>query len=137
MGVGSGGTTYTDRMTTAETIQYYLRKMADEAASDGFDKEFEDLVDLLMYTISPLIAGADLVDDWDDIELIGGDLKITDSIKMGVAKRKRIRKKMILAMKIIDKNKMLFRHVNTFKWEFDPLEIKTKVSDKSKGKKGE
>ena len=117
------GTTYTDRMTTAETIQYYLRKMADEAASDGFDKEFEDLVDLLCLTISPLVHNADRTDEWNSINEIGKDTDIMNTIQLGKDKRQRITKKMILAMDIINSNKMLFRHVNTFKWEFDPNDL--------------
>lgn len=130
------GVAYTDRMTTAETIQFYLRQMAIEAARDGFDEEFEDLVDLLMFTISPLILNADMVDVWEGYDKIGKDLDIFATVKMGLAKRERIRKKMILAMKIINDNKMLFRNVNTFKWEFDPLELETTLPTKTKGKKG-
>lgn len=124
MGIGGGGgVAYTDRMTTAETIQYYLRKMADEAATDGFDKEFEDLVDLLMFTISPMTRKADLNEKWQEINEIGKGLDVFDTVKMGKSKRERIEKKMVMAMQIIDDNKMLFRNVNTFKWEFDPLKL--------------
>lgn len=123
IGGGGGGVAYTDRMTTAETIQYYLRKMADEAAADGFDKEFEDLVDLLMFTISPMIRKANLTETWQDINKIGADIDRFDTVITGRAKRQRIEKKMVLAMKIIDDNKMLFRNVNTFKWEFDPMQL--------------
>lgn len=131
MGIGGGGgVAYTDRMTTAETIQYYLRKMADEAATDGFDKEFEDLVDLLMFTISPMVRKADMTDKWKEINDIGAGLSVFDDIiALGKAKRQRIEKKMVLAMKIIDDNKMLFRNVNTFKWEFDPMKYDTKKGD--------
>lgn len=120
--------TYQDRMTTAETIQYMLRKMADEAATDGFDKEFEDLVDLLCLVISPLISAGDQETEWLDIDKIGKGINIHEIVKIGLAKRERIHDKMYLAMKIIHKNKMLFRNVNTYKWDFDPEEIETKVS---------
>ena len=123
MSIPGAGTSYTDRMTTAETIQYYLRKMADEAASDGFDKEFEDLVDLLMFTISPMTRKANLTEKWQDINKIGKGLDVFDTVKMGQAKRQRSEEMMVMAMKIIDDNKMLFRNVNTFKWEFDPMEL--------------
>ena len=124
-----GDITYTDKMTTAETIQYILRKMGDEAATDGFDKEFEDLVDLLCLIISPLIVAGDQEQEWRDLDEHGKGLKIQQTLEMGLAKRVRIHTKMFLAMKVIHKNRMLFRNINTYKWDFDPEEKETKVSE--------
>lgn len=94
--------------------------MFKESAQDGFDKEFEDVVDLMGFMISPLIKKADKWDEWETIEKHGSEIPITDTVKTNRAKRQRIRDKMILVMEILNDNKLLLKSIGSHKWDFDP-----------------
>lgn len=127
----SGETTvFPNKMDMNSVVVYYHYLMGQEAASDGWEKEFEDLVDLLLITLhtifsKPQLAEWTLIDDRgseEDLQLV-----MSDPFKAGVKKRARIKEKLMLAEKVIHKNKMGFKHLKEYKWDFDPESIPQKV----------
>ena len=114
---------FTDRLDFQSTIMFGLQAMFKEAAADGFDKEFEDIVDLLCFQISFLIKRAGKWDEWVDLDKIGADTPIADTVGQLKHKRTRIRKKMILAVEVLDKYKLLLKKVDSFKWDFNPMDL--------------
>lgn len=95
--------------------------MINEAASDGFDREFEDMVDLELWNIDHLISD-ETREDLKEIDAIGADGDITDKIGSSKNKRIRISRKLRLSTKILHKNRLWGKTVGKFKWDFNPEE---------------
>lgn len=112
--------TYPDKLGFGETLMFTLRVMANELASDGLEKEYEDLVDHLCYLMSPFIAEVEKTEEWEEIERIGEGLtREKDLVEWSKAKRERIRKKMVLCLDLMQKYKLLLRRHQTFDTEYD------------------
>lgn len=117
---------FPNKMDFNSIIVYYHYLMGQEAAKDGWEKEFEDLVDLLLITLHSIFNNEEIA-KWEDIDDRGSpeDLKLMTSepLKAGTKKRKRIKNKLMLASKVIHKNKIGFKHLKEYKHDFDPESI--------------
>lgn len=96
--------------------------MINEAASDGFDREFEDMVDLELWNIDHLIKD-DKREELKEIDKVGEGCAITDKIGMSKFKRIRISRKLRLSTEILHKNRLWGKTVGKFKWDFNPEEF--------------
>ena len=127
----SGETTvFPNKMDMNSVVIYYHYLMGQEAAADGWEKEFEDLVDLLLITLHTIFNEKNMA-EWTLIDDRGSEadlqLVLSDPFKAGVKKRRRIKEKLMLAEKVIHKNKMGFKHLKEYTWDFDPESIPQKV----------
>ncbi len=123
-------TQYTDRLNFPATLMFMLQQMSIEAARDGFCRQFEDQVDLLIYCVDPLLR----TDEHEEViraDLDGADLRPDqgDQWSYGVAKRRRIKAKLLVAIRVMHRNKLLLKHVEEGKYEFNPSEILVRKPD--------
>ncbi len=129
----SGETTvFPNKMDFNSIIVYYHYLMGQEAAKDGWKKEFEDLVDLLLITLHSIFDKKEMA-KWGKIDDRGSDQELelvaTDPVRAGINKRKRIKEKLMLASKVIHNNKMGFKHLKEYKHDFDPESIPQEFDD--------
>lgn len=117
--MAEGKYTYTDRLDFPSTLMFIVRQMGVEAGAEGFQSQFEDIVDLLCFCLSPFIDEAGRKAEWEAIEKEGFDIPITDSLNFQRSKRKRIRSKLLLCFEVMQKNKLLLKRVQEFGHEFD------------------
>ena len=123
----SGETTvFPNKMDFNSIVVYYHYLMGQEAAKDGWEKEFEDLVDLLLITLHSIFK-EDEMKKWNDVDDRGTEedlnLALSDPLRSGMKKRKRIKNKLMLASKVIHRTKMGFKHIGEYKSDFDPESI--------------
>ena len=110
---------YTKELDFQQVIFIGRVAMINEAASDGFDREFEDMSDLELWNIDHLIND----ENREKIRLInqiGVDTPVTDKILSGKQKRDRIGKKLRLSTAILHKNRLWGKTVGKYKWDFNP-----------------
>lgn len=114
------------KMDMNSVVIYYYYLMGQEAAKDGWEKEFEDLVDLLLIALHCIFDEKESK-AWEEIDNRGSEEEMAllegDPLKFGIKKRKRIKEKLKLATMVIDKNKLGFKHIKEYKSDFDPEEI--------------
>lgn len=117
---------FPNKMDMNSVIIYYHYLMGQEAAKDGWVKEFEDLVDLLLITLHSIFNDKEIA-KWEKIDDRGSEeelqLMMSDPIKAGGKKRLRIKEKLMLASKVIHKNKIGFKHLKEYKSDFDPESV--------------
>lgn len=113
---------YTKELDFQQVIFIGRVAMINEAATDGFDREFEDMVDLELWNIDHLINDETRV-VLEEIECIGAECSITDKIESSKHKRKRIARKLKLSTKILHKNRLWGKTVGKYKWDFNPEEF--------------
>jgi hypothetical protein len=116
--------TYTKELDFQQVIFIGRVAMINEAATDGFDREFEDMVDLELWNIDHLIDD-DTREVLKEIEGVGKDCALTDKIGMSKHKRIRIGRKLKLSTKILHKNRLWGKTVGKFKWDFNPEEYES------------
>ena len=114
--------TYTKELDFQQVIFIGRVAMINEAATDGFDREFEDMVDLELWNIDHLVNDETRA-TLEEINCIGKECAITDKISSSRHKRDRIGKKLKLSTKILHKNRLWGKTVGKFKWDFNPEEF--------------
>jgi len=119
--MGQGKEQYTKELDFQQVIFIGRVAMINEAATDGFDREFEDMVDLELWNIDHLIKD-EAREELKEIDRIGADCPITDKIGSSKHKRVRIGRKLKLSTAILHKNRLWGKTVGKFKWDFNPEE---------------
>ena len=104
---------YSDRMTFAETVNFHLRAMTKELATDGMDDQFEDMVDFF-----GVLIWADFNENergkWNDLsEYEIGLEKAIDYKKWSIAKRFRCLERIKLGMLMLDREEILRKRTRT------------------------
>lgn len=115
---------YTKELDFQQVIFIGRVAMINESATDGFDREFEDMVDLELWNIDHLIDD-ETREKLKAIEKIGEDCPITDKLGMSKFKRQRISGKLRLSTAILHKNRLWGKTVGKFRWDFNPEEFES------------
>lgn len=115
---------YTKELDFQQVIFIGRVAMINEAATDGFDREFEDMVDLELWNIDHLIDD-ETRDKLKEIECIGAECSITDKVEGSKNKRIRIGQKLRMSTAILHKNRLWGKTVGKFKWDFNPEEYES------------
>jgi len=117
--------TYQDKLTFKETIMFHLRVMSKEGATDGWDKEYEDLVDQLGIYCWAYFS-EDEKAQWNEIDNHRPSLMdYNNPDQIGRDQRKRIIGKMRMAMIKLDDMKILLTKVRSFGVDLDlPEEVR-------------
>lgn len=100
-----------------------MAQMYYEAAQDGYQREFEDLVDNMVDDIFDLVIESKQVTALHRIEGIGEDTPVTDVRQQMKDKRKRIRLKKRLINRVLVKKGMLGKRVGIHPFAFDPNKL--------------
>lgn len=100
-----------------------MAQMYYEAAQDGYQREFEDLVDNMVDDIFDLVIDSKQVTALHRIEAIGEDTPETDTKQRLKDKRKRIRLKKRLINRVLVKKGMLGKRVGVHPFAFDPNKL--------------
>ena len=117
-------TVFTERLDFRGVLMVHLVEMSREAARDGYFKEYEDLVDLLVDLLWPYIEGTDKETEMTKIEALGEGLdRHKDKVEFEKSTRTRIRRKTRLCLGLMKGHRLLLRNVRDFDSEFDPTEI--------------